>query len=143
MLDAGDPAPDFYLPDVADGSAEYMLSAAANQSPVVVAFVSGGHVADGLDALAGVDWATMADRLAVFALVPDTAAGRVPPDFGGPFPVLVDYDSFTAERYGLADDTAVALFVVDGRCRIQFSWASADPTDEVPVDALKSALRSL
>jgi len=157
MLDAGDPAPDFDLPrPLADGDQTYRLSAAAHEAPVVVAFFDLDDRAAGtalLDALAGVDWARVTDRLSVFGIgvgplevVESLAAER---DL--PFPLLADPDGFFADRYGVLAETsdgwraARALFVVDQRCRIRFAWSDADAgrDEEPPIEDLTGALGSI
>jgi len=156
MLDAGDPAPDFDLPrPTTSGDQTYRLSAAAQEAPVVVAFFAPADrsgTADLLDALAGVDWASVIDRVSVFGIGvgPLDDVEALATDLDTPFPLLADPNGFFAERYGVMDETPDgwrprrALFVVDQRCRIQFAWRSDDDgAGSVPIDDLTAALGSI
>lgn len=153
MLDAGDPAPDFDLPrPLTDGDQTYRLSAAAHEAPVVVAFFGLDDRTAGtelLDALAGVDWARVTDRLSVFGIGvgPLDAVEALATDLDLPFPLLADPNGFFAERYGVLAETPDgwradrALFVVDQRCRIRFAWSDSD--DSIPLDDLTGTLGAL
>ena len=144
MLDAGDPAPDFFLPAAADPAAEYMLSAAADAGPVVLAFVPEREpVARSLlDSLAGLDWAALADRIAVFGIGGEVTASLAT-DL--PFPVLYD-DGYVADLYGVAEPVTAgraALVLADQRCTIRFAWQASEPTERPPLDDLAAAVSSL
>lgn len=149
MLSASDPAPDFLLQAVDDPDAEYMLSAAANAGPVVLAFVPDDASAAGtmLTALADLDWATLADRISVFAIGSDPRALR---SFAAdlPFPVLYDHDTYVSDLYGVAErgtsiGTRRALALVDETCTIRFSCEQANGRNRLPLDDLAVAIRSL
>lgn len=144
MLETGDPAPDFYLPAANDPGAEYMLSAAADAGPVVLAFVSGdASVARPLlEALAGVDWARLVDRVSVFGIGtdPDVLARLAE---GLPFPVLHDRGGYVADLYGVGQTTGRlrrALAVADPACVIRFAWEASDADEQTPLDELQSAV---
>ncbi|QSG10799.1 Peroxiredoxin [Halapricum desulfuricans] len=142
MLEAGDPAPDFYLPAADDPGAEYMLSAAADAGPVVVAFVSDveSTARPLLKRLAGVEWAQVVDRLSVFGIGTDEdALARLAE--GVPFPVLYDRGGYVTDLYGV-DQTSrsdQAIVVADSRCVIRFAWDGADAA-ELPLEAVQSAV---
>ncbi|WP_315908446.1 redoxin domain-containing protein [Halapricum hydrolyticum] len=144
MLEAGDPAPDFYLSAANAPGAEYMLSAAADAGPVVLAFVPDDESAARplLEALAGVDWAQVVDRLSVFGIGTDPdALARLAE--GLPFPVLHDRGGYVTDLYGVGRTTGGlrrALVVADPRCVIRFAWEVSDANDQVPLDELQSAV---
>lgn len=144
MLEAGDPAPDFYLPAADDPGAEYMLSAAVQQSPVVVVFVPAQPAAAEpvIETLAGVDWSRMADRLAVFVVAQSEAVAATVPASERPFPVLLDYDGFTGERFDVGEPM-LALAVVDSRCRVHHAWAGTSVEESLPLDELRRALSTV
>jgi len=141
MLDTGDPAPDFYLSAADDPGAEYMLSAAANAGPVVLAFVpddpSVGRPL--LEALANVDWARLVDRVSVFGIGSDPDAMAELAE-GLPFPVVQDRGGYVADLYGVgsADGPRRALVVTDSECVIRFAWEANG--DEPPLAELQSAV---
>ncbi|MFW6017871.1 MAG: redoxin domain-containing protein [Halapricum sp.] len=144
MLETGDPAPDFYLPAADNPDAEYMLSAAADAGPVVLAFVPGDESAGRLllEALAGVDWARLVDRVAVFGVGtdPDVTARLAE---GLPFPVLYDRGGYVTDLYGITRGDAEprrAVVVADPRCVIRFAWSASGPDDREPSDELRSAV---
>lgn len=149
MLDTGDPAPDFYLPAATDPDAEYMLSAAANAGPVVLAFVPSAEqeAASLLDALTALDWASLADQISVFGIGDDEQLlALLAPDL--PFPLLYDPEAYVSDLYGIADrETGVgprrALVLADQRCTIRFAWMASGPGEDPPVEALADAIRSL
>jgi peroxiredoxin len=149
MLDAGDPAPDFLLPAATDPGAEYMLSAAANAGPVVLAFVPSAEqeAASLLNALAALDWASMATQMSVFGMGDDQQLlARLAPDL--PFPLLVDREAYVSDLYGIADREAGAgprraLVLADQRCTIRFAWMASDPGESPPLEDLVGAIRSL
>jgi len=154
MLDAFDPAPDFDLPrPLTEGDQTYRLSAAATEAPVVVAFFDIDDRTAGtalLDALAGIDWARVIDRLSVFGIGvgPLDDVERLAADLDLPFPLLADPNGFFAERYGVLDETPDgwrpqrALFVIDQRCRVRFAWSDSDD-ESIPLDDLTAALGSV
>lgn len=150
MLDAGDPAPDFYLPSAADPSAEYMLSAAADAGPVVLAFVPDDETEARtlLDSLAGLDWAELADRISVFGIGQSESVTRSLAEAGLPFPVLYDFDGYVADLYGVADrargeGTRRALVLADRRCTIRYTWQGDSASAVPPLDAFEDAVRAL
>ncbi|MEF8881474.1 MAG: redoxin domain-containing protein [Halapricum sp.] len=149
MLDTGDPAPDFFLPAAEDRSAEYMLSAAADAGPVVLAFISCSDPGARrlLQTLADLDWAALTDQISAFGICPDgTAAERLAADVS--FPVLVDRGAYVADLYGVADpqtgrgpDRAVVL--VDQQCTIRFCWRASGDDDRLPLEQFRSAVSDL
>jgi peroxiredoxin len=145
MLESGDPAPDFYLPAADDPESEYMLSSAATQAPVVLGFVPAAETPARalLSALAGVDWASVTDGVAVFGLCrSEQLARKVSADL--PFPVLHDRDGYVAGQYDLPTDrTPQAVAVVDGRCTIRFSWARESDADRPPLSAITETVAGL
>lgn len=144
MLEAGDPAPDFYLPAADDPGAEYMLSAAADAGPVVLAFVPDDESAARplLEALAGVDWTHLVDRLSVFAIGTDSdVLARLAE--GLLFPVLHDRGGYVTDLYGVGRTTGRlrrALVVADPRCVIRFAWEASDADEQAPLDDLQPAV---
>lgn len=148
MLEPGDPAPDFLLPAVTDPDAEYMLSAAANAGPVVLAFVPSVQqdAASLLDALAHLDWASLADQISVFGIGDDQRLlAELAP--GLPFPLLVDREAYVSDLYGIADRDAGtgaqrALVLADQRCTIRFAWMAPDPDESPPLSDLTETIRS-
>jgi len=149
MLDTGDPAPDFFLPAASDPNAEYMLSAAANAGPVVLAFVPGEEerAASLLAALASLDWGSLAGQISVFGIGDDqqTLAGLTP-DL--PFPLLYDPEAYVADLYGIADHDSRAgprraLVLADQGCTIQFAWMASGADEDPPLDGLAGAIRVL
>jgi peroxiredoxin len=151
MLDAGDPAPDFSLSRVDDHYATYMLSAAAKEGPVVLAFFPGdaGDARPMLSKLAGIDWGSLIDSVAVFAIGTDEGAGQhLVADLSPPFPVLQDRDSYVTDLYEVAQRADGSgpqrtLVVADQSCTIDWRWTAADPTESVPVAELESAVAAL
>jgi len=148
MLDVGDPAPDFYLPAATDPDAEYMLSAAANAGPVVLAFVPSEQEAPPLlDALANLDWGSLADQISVFGISDDQQAlAELAPDL--PFPLLYDPEAYVADLYGIADHDSGAgprraLVLADQRCTIRFAWMASAVSDPPPLDELSDTIRTL
>lgn len=147
MLDAGDAAPDFYLPAVTDPEAEFMLSSAATAGPVVLAFVSCEHP-DGqsvLEELARTDWAALVDRIAVFGIDHSQASAETIARLELPFPVLDDSGGYVTEQYGL-DTTAGGcrgLILSDGRCTIRWAWESSQSDAEPPLGELEREVRTL
>lgn len=149
MLDTGDPAPDFYLPAATDPEAEYMLSAAADAGPAVLAFVPdiSADAQPLLTELAGLDWAALADRISVFGIGrSQTALQTLAGDL--PFPLLVDPEGYVTDLYGVADRESGAgphraLVLADQRCTIQFAWQASTPAADPSLDDLQSAIRSL
>lgn len=159
MLDAGDPAPDFDLSrPTTTGSETYRLSAAAREGPVVLAFYPVGDTASAavlLRELAAVDWASVADGLAVLGVgVGDRGShDRLADEVDVPFPLLLDQDGFFADMYGVLDpvdertvEVRPAVFVVGEDCFVRDAWSAGDPTEErdewPPLDALLSAVAS-
>jgi peroxiredoxin len=149
MLDTGDPAPDFFLPAAEDPSAEYMLSAAADAGPVVLAFISGPDPAARrlLQTLADLKWAALTDRISAFGICPDgRAAERLAADVS--FPVLVDRGAYVADLYGVADrqaggDSDRAVVLVDQQCTIRFCWRASDGDEHPPLERFRSAVSDL
>ncbi|QCC49747.1 redoxin domain-containing protein [Halapricum salinum] len=149
MLDTGDPAPDFYLPAATDPDAEYMLSAAANAGPVVLAFVPSAEqeAASLLEALTALDWASMATQISVFGIGDDQELlGRLAPDL--PFPLLYDPEAYVTDLYGIADrDSGVgprrALVLADQGCTIRFAWMASAVSETPPLEDLVDAIQSL
>jgi peroxiredoxin len=145
MLDVDDPAPDFTL-QAADGSGVYMLSAAADAGPVVLAFAPADdqRARDLFEGLAGMDWATLADRIAVFGICPDEATAGALPDL--PFPALVDGRGYVADLYGVpgrpGGGPRTALVLSDTRCTIRYRWV-ADSDGSAPLSALADAVTRL
>lgn len=142
MLSTGDPAPDFDLRGTdASGGGAYRLSAAAGQAPVLVAFYEGNdrpRCRAYLDALGTTDWGALTEAIAVFGVAPgDLAAHRaVAADLELPFPLLVDQPGVDAQ-FGVQrpdGSTRRSAFLVDGRCRVQFSWADPEPDGNGPPD---------
>jgi|AntDeeMinimDraft_5_1070356.scaffolds.fasta_scaffold32252_2 peroxiredoxin len=149
MLDTGDPAPDFYLPAVHDPNAEYMLSAAADAGPVVLAFVP-DIAADAqpfLEELAELDWAALADQISVFGIGHSrTALQTLLGDL--PFPLLHDRDGYVTDLYGLSDSASGegpqrALVLADQQCTIRFAWVASDTDGSPRLDDLADAIRGL
>ncbi|QSG15237.1 redoxin domain-containing protein [Halapricum desulfuricans] len=142
MLDAGDPAPDFYLPAADDPGAEYMLSAAADAGPVVLAFVPDNPSVGRplLESLASVDWARLVDRVSVFGIGSDPDAMTELAE-GLPFPVVQDRGGYVADLYGVGstDGARRALVVADSECVIRFAWESGGD-EQAPLDELQSAV---
>jgi len=145
MLDEGDPAPDFTLP-AADGSGTYMMSAAARQGPVVLAFApaDAAPARNLFEGLAGLDWAVLVDRIAIFGICPDeTTAAGLP---ALPFPALVDASGYVADLYDLPvtrGGPPPALFLSDQRCTVRYRWVAGGADADPPLDALVDSLRSL
>lgn len=149
MLDTGDPAPDFFLPAVDDPNAEYMLSAAAEEGPTVLAFAP-DIAADArplLTGLADLDWAALADRISVFGLGHSRTALQTLAD-GLPFPLLHDRGGYVTDLYELSvrasgEGPRRALVLGDQQCTIRFAWQASTPAADPPLDELQSAIRSL
>lgn len=151
MLDTGDPAPDFSLSRVDDHYATYMLSAAAKEGPVVLAFFP-ADVSDArglLSTLSGIDWGSLIDSVAVFAVGTDEGVGQqLVADLSPPFPVLQDRDGYVTDLYGVAPRTdgpgpRRTLVLADQSCTIEWRWEAADPSESVPVEALERAVTDL
>ena len=142
MLDAGDPAPDFYRPAIDDAEAEYMLSAAANASPVLLAFVP-DPADDLLVRLGQIRWASVVDRIAIFGIADgrEQRASFSAPEI--PFPVLEDFEGYVAGQYLGADAPPRALVLVDQRCTVAWTWRASHADASPPMDDLENELRSL
>jgi len=155
MLEAGDPAPDFDL-DGTNGerTGAYRLSAAAQRAPVLVAFYSADfepRCRAYLESLRETDWADLTDAIAVFGVAPGTMddhrAFAAALDL--PFPLLVDHPGIDGQ-FGVQrpdGSTRRAAFLVDQRCRVQFSWVDPelDRDSVVPpdIDPVRSAVARL
>ncbi|WP_336339000.1 redoxin domain-containing protein [Haloarcula brevis] len=150
MLDTGDPAPDFDLPGTAaDGVGTYRLSAATNRAPAVVAFVPGGDPASRgfLEALAEADWATVADAVAVFGVLPANVddCRSLAAALSLPYPLLADTHG-VATQFGVGKpDGSVqrAAFVVDRRCRVHAATTVGDSDESEGLDAVLRGLADL
>lgn len=133
MLDAGDPAPDFDLDGTAgDGVGTYRLSAAASQAPVLVAFYTGGFDPASrayLEALRNTDWGSLTDAIALFGVAPGSLDEHreLAAELDLPFPLLVDHAGVDSQFGVQRSDgtTRLSAFLVDRRCRVQFSWSPA------------------
>lgn len=160
MLDAGDPAPDFDLPrPTTVGSETYRLSAAAQAGPVVLAFYPVADTAGAtaiLRELAGVDWASVTDGLAILGIgVGDRSSHeRLAADVDVPFPLLLDQDGFFADQYGVLDPVdeqtvrvRPALLVVGEDCFVRYAWSAGDSVtnanESLPLDAVRTAVASI
>lgn len=151
MLDTGDPAPDFSLSRVDDHYATYMLSAAADQGPVVLAFFPEdvGDARSMLSGLAGIDWGSLIDSVAVFAIGTDEGTGQhLVADLSPPFPVLQDRDGYVTDLYDVApradgSGPRRTLVLADQSCTIDWRWTAADPSESLPVEELESAVAAL
>jgi peroxiredoxin len=130
MLDPGDPAPDFDLSGTTDdGVGAYRLSAATNRAPAVVAFVPGDGPASRtlLEDIAEADWASVADAVAVFGVLPATLddCRSLAAALSLPYPLLSDTHG-VATQFGVGKpDGSVqrSAFVVDRRCRVRAATA--------------------
>ncbi|MFC6755636.1 MULTISPECIES: redoxin domain-containing protein [Haloarcula] len=155
MLEAGDPAPDFDL-DGTDGerTGAYRLSAAAGQAPVLVAFYTADfepRCRAYLETLQDTDWAGLTDAIAVFGVAPGSMDDhrQFATDLELPFPLLVDHPGVDGQ-FGVQrpdGSTRRAAFLVDRRCRVQFSWADPEPDSDTAVapdiDPVRSAVARL
>lgn len=151
MIETDDPAPDFSLSRVDDHYATYMLSAAARDGPVVLAFFP-SSVEDArplLSGLAEIDWASLIDAVAVFAIGTDEATGeRLVSELDLPFPVLQDRDAYVTDLYevGLRAEgrgPRRGLVLADQSCTVQFAWEADGPDDEPPLSTLEAAVADL
>lgn len=149
MLETRGPAPDFMLASIENRDATYMLSAATNEGPVVLAFgaAPGTAARELFDDLNGIDWGSLVDRIAVFGICGSESVARDCAERGYPFPVLVDGTGYVAELYDLPETadgrTGQALVLVDRECTVAYGWESADPGAEPPLGALESAVTAL
>ena len=130
MLDVGDPAPDFDLDGTAGaGFGSYRLSAAIDRVPVLVAFYTEDFApacTGYLEALRDADWSALIDGIGVFGVAPGTLESHCEfaTELGLSFPLLVD-DPGVDAQFGVQrpdGSTQRAAFLVDGRCRVQFTW---------------------
>lgn len=151
MLEEGDPAPDFSLSRVDDHYATYMLSAAAREGPVVLAFLPEDAAAGSqvLAELAAVDWASLIDSIAVFAIGTDEEIGaRLVEELDPPFPVLQDRDAYVTDLYEVgsrADGRGQrrGLVLADQSCTVQFAWEAGDAEEPVSIEDLEVAVSDL
>jgi len=144
MLNPGEAAPDFDLQGTADGSVgAYRLSAATNRAPAVVAFMPGDDGASRtlLSDLADADWASVADAVAVFGVVPANIddCQSLAISLSLPYPLLSDTIG-VADQFGVRKPDGRcrrSVFVVDRRCRVRaasaFDEGSGDRPDLAPV----------
>lgn len=149
MLSPGDPAPDFDLRGTADGGVgAYRLSAATNRAPAVVAFVPGDDAASrGLLAeLAGTDWASVSDAVAVFGVLGTDIddCQSLATALSLPYPLLADTHG-VATQFGVGNrNTLRAVFVVDQQCRVRAVTAFSDADrDESDLDTVLRGLADL
>jgi len=160
MLDSGDPAPDFDLRGTAgDGFAPYRLSAAANQAPVLVAFYTENFAPRCrayLEALRDTDWGLLTDAIAVFGVAPGEPDDHraFATELALQFPLLVDHARI-ADQFGVTGPDGRpqrSAFLVDGRCRVRFSWVdensnvragAATPAAGPDVEPIREAVGAL
>lgn len=147
MLQPGDPAPDFGLQGTdGDRTGRYRLSAAARETPVVVATVSGddSRSRSFLAVLGETDWSVAHRGVAVFGLVPagiDTCR-RLVATLDLPYPLLSARQSVLAQ-FGVDETDRLAAFLVDRQCRIERAVTAANPEEAPAVEPLRQSLRSL
>lgn len=150
MLDTGDSAPDFSLAAADEPYAAYMLSAAAQDGPVVVAFVP-SDMADTrpfLQKIVDVDWSEIIDSIAVYAVGAggeSLAELAESDDFS--FPILADSEGSVRDAYDIATrssgDPRRGLVLVDPLSNVQFAWQADDAEETPPMDELESAVASI
>lgn len=146
VLQPGDPAPDFGL-EGTDGTrvGRYRLSAAARETPVVVATVTGddGRSRGFLDTLGETDWTVARDGVAVFGLVPaDTGTcRRLVAALDLPYPLL-SADRNVLAQFGVDGTGGLAAFLVNRQCRIERVVTPPAPDEPPAVEPLRQSLRS-
>jgi peroxiredoxin len=150
MLDTGDSAPDFSLSPADEPYAAYMLSAAAKEGPVVLAFIPSdpAEARPFLERLADIDWSDLIDSIAVYGIGTGSDAVRGLAESGDfPFPILADRVGYVIDIYEVATrsggDPRRGLVLVNPLSSIEFSWEATDADETPPIDALKSAVASL
>jgi len=155
MVSVGDAAPDFTAPLANGDVAEFTLSAAVADGPIVLAFFPGAFTSvcshemesfdDRLDALddAGAT---------VYGVSIDTpfAQNAFRDDIGLDFSLISDTDREIIDAYDIAMDFAAmgvhdlakrAVFVVDENRTVTYAWVSDDPGVEPDYDEVLSAAR--
>jgi peroxiredoxin len=153
MLSEGDTAPSIVLPGYADGERERVdVGAALGEEIVVLVFYPADfNPACSMQSsdLGDLDLFTMQKDVSVFAVSPDSTYSHeaFAERYGLRVPLLSDVDGEAAAAYGVELETDTgeslrkrAVFVVDHRGKVVYTWATDDLEEQVDVDPVKRAV---
>lgn len=150
MIEPGDSAPNFSLSPADEPYASFMLSAAAGKGPVVLAFVPSEEslARPFLESIAAVEWSSVIDTVAIFAIGPDTDSIReLAADGDLPFPILSDGDGYVFESYEIptreGGEPRRSVVLTNPLSTVEFTWSADDEDDEPPLDGLQSAVAAI
>jgi peroxiredoxin len=157
MLQVGDTAPDFELPG-SDGVDidRYSLDKVTDSGAVVLLFypfdfspVCTEELCDFRDS----EWLTMTDDLDVFGVSTDTAFAHktLIQQNDLPFPLLSDNDGSVSEQYDVLYDELVghsrvskrAVFLIDAKRTIRYSWVADEWIDDPNIGDVNEAAQQL
>lgn len=147
MFETGDEIPDFSLSAADEPYAAYMLSAAAQEGPVVLAVVPDGtdDTRSFLESVTAINWDDIIDNISLYAIGPEReslAELAASEEFS--FPILADRAGDVLDGFGLgAGETRRALVLVDPLSTVQFVWRAADTDETPPLAELQAAVESI
>lgn len=150
MLTTGDSAPDFSLAAADEPYAAFMLSAAAQEGPVIVAFVSNdmAQTRPFLQSIAAVDWDQIIDSIAVYAVgAGGESVAELAESDQFSFPILADSEGSVRDAYDVASrpsgDPRRGLVLVDPLSTVLFAWQAEDAEETPLMEELESAVASI
>ncbi len=157
MLEPGTPAPEFELPAAVDGEiTQLSFSEYTGEDVALLSFYPADFsptCTDEMCSLRDLELFDLSRDVCVLGISGDSAFSHLAfaERYSLQFPLFSDSVGEVAERYGVLYEEFKghkrvpkrALFVIDGRQRIRYAWATDDPSQLPNLETIRSAVESV